>query len=157
MGGSLSANQRGRAGRRRKKEPRELGAELQDSKQEQQSSEQEVEYCVEVESHKGEGESDRVEERKSSEPEPAISGQLELPEQGQIEHAEQEQVEQVTREQKPCGGKKVAESSRAEIFQGFAKNESFFSLEGVKKAAAWYIETGEKLAQTLELQEKATG
>lgn len=53
----------------------------------------------------------------------------------------------------------MAESSRAEIFEGFAKiNESFFSLEGVKKAAAWYIETGEKLAnQTLELQEKATG
>ncbi len=115
---------------------------------------------MEVESDKDKGEGDKVErEPKSPEPESAISRQLELPEQGQIEQAEQEQVEQLTREQKPSGGNKVAESSRAEIFEGFAKiNESLFSLEGVKKAVAWYVETGEKLAnQTLELQEKATG
>ena len=49
--------------------------------------------------------------------------------------------------------------NREGIFEGFAKiNESVFSLDGVKKAAAWYIETSEKLAkQALELQEKATG
>lgn len=45
------------------------------------------------------------------------------------------------------------------MFNGFSKmNESFLSMDGVKKAAAWYIETAEKLAtQAIELQEKATG
>ena len=35
--------------------------------------------------------------------------------------------------------------------------ESFFSMENAKKAAAWYIDTSERIAtQALELQEKAT-
>jgi hypothetical protein len=57
------------------------------------------------------------------------------------------------------GGKIVAENNREGIFDSFGKiNESVFSLDGVKKAAAWYIETSEKIAnQALELQEKATG
>lgn len=44
------------------------------------------------------------------------------------------------------------------MFESFSKmNESFLSLDGAKKAAAWYIETTEKFAtQALELQEKAT-
>lgn len=44
------------------------------------------------------------------------------------------------------------------MFESFTKlNESFLKLDGAKKAAAWYIETGEKLAtQLIELQEKAT-
>jgi hypothetical protein len=45
------------------------------------------------------------------------------------------------------------------VFESFSKlGESFFSLDGVKKAAAWYIETSEKLAnQAIELQEKSIG
>jgi len=45
------------------------------------------------------------------------------------------------------------------VVEGFSKlTESFFSLEGAKKAAAWYIDTSEKFAkQALELQERATG
>ena len=56
------------------------------------------------------------------------------------------------------GGKRVADN-REGIYEGFSKiNESMFSLEGVRKAAAWYIEASEKLAnQALELQERATG
>ena len=44
------------------------------------------------------------------------------------------------------------------VFESFTKlNESFFKPDGAKKAAAWYIETSEKLAtQLLELQAKAT-
>jgi hypothetical protein len=44
------------------------------------------------------------------------------------------------------------------VFESFTKlNESFFKPDGAKKAAAWYIETSEKLAtQIIELQEKAT-
>lgn len=42
------------------------------------------------------------------------------------------------------------------VFESFTKlGESVFSLDGVKKAAAWYIETNEKLAnQAIELQIK---
>ena len=49
--------------------------------------------------------------------------------------------------------------NREGVFDSFTKiNESVFGLEGMKKAAAWYIETSEKLAnQALELQEKAMG
>ena len=49
--------------------------------------------------------------------------------------------------------------NKENILEGFTKiNEAVFSLEGVKKAAAWYIETSEKFAnQALELQERATG
>ena len=48
--------------------------------------------------------------------------------------------------------------TRENVFESFSKmNDSVFNLEGVKKAAAWYIETSEKFAnQALELQEKAT-
>jgi hypothetical protein len=53
----------------------------------------------------------------------------------------------------------MAEKNESEtMFESFSKmGEKFFSVDGVKKIAAWYIETGEKLAnQALELQEKAT-
>jgi hypothetical protein len=55
------------------------------------------------------------------------------------------------------GGKRVAEN-KENVFEGFTKmSESVFSLEGLKKAATWYIETSEKIAnQALDLQEKAT-
>ena len=48
---------------------------------------------------------------------------------------------------------------RENVLDSFTKmGESVFNLEGVKKAAAWYIETSEKLAnQAIELQERATG
>lgn len=54
----------------------------------------------------------------------------------------------------------MAEKETAQgMFEAYTKmGESVFSLDGVKKAAAWYIETSEKLAnQVIELQEKATG
>jgi len=46
------------------------------------------------------------------------------------------------------------------FFESFSKlgENSFMNLEGAKKAAAWYIDTSEKLAkQALEMQEKAAG
>jgi len=48
--------------------------------------------------------------------------------------------------------------TREGMFDAFSKmSEAFFSLEGAKKAAAWYINNSEKLAQqAIELQEKAT-
>ncbi len=48
--------------------------------------------------------------------------------------------------------------SGEKAFESFTKlGESFFSVDGVKKAAAWYIETSEKLAhQAIELSEKGT-
>jgi hypothetical protein len=48
--------------------------------------------------------------------------------------------------------------TREGMYETFSKmGESFFSLEGAKKAAAWYIDTTERVAtQALELQEKAT-
>jgi len=44
------------------------------------------------------------------------------------------------------------------MYESFSKmGESFMSMEGAKKAAAWYIDTTERVAtQALELQEKAT-
>lgn len=44
------------------------------------------------------------------------------------------------------------------VFESSTKpGESLFGLDSVKKAAAWYIETTEKLAnQAIELQEKTT-
>lgn len=44
------------------------------------------------------------------------------------------------------------------MFDSFTKmSEPFLKLDGVKKVAAWYIETSEKLAtQLIEMQEKAT-
>src|SRR5260370_5444061 len=57
-------------------------------------------------------------------------------------------------------GAKMSEKMDSEkMFESFSKlGESFFSLDGVKKAAAWYIETSEKLVnQAIELSEKSTG
>lgn len=53
----------------------------------------------------------------------------------------------------------MEKENREGMFEAFSKlGESVFSLEGAKKAAAWYIETSERFAhQALELQEKATG
>ncbi len=47
---------------------------------------------------------------------------------------------------------------REGLFDAFSKlSEACFSVEGAKKAAAWYIENGEKAAKdALGLQEKAT-
>lgn len=49
--------------------------------------------------------------------------------------------------------------TREGMYEAFSKlGESFFSVEGAKKAAAWYIDTTERVAtQAIELQEKATG
>ena len=49
--------------------------------------------------------------------------------------------------------------TREGMYEAFSKlGESFFSVDGAKKAAAWYIATTERVAtQALELQEKATG
>ncbi len=49
--------------------------------------------------------------------------------------------------------------TREGMYESFSKlGESFFSVAGAKKAAAWYIDTTERVAtQALELQEKATG
>jgi hypothetical protein len=57
-------------------------------------------------------------------------------------------------------GARMSEKMDSEkVFESFSKlGESFFSLDGMKKAAAWYIETSEKLAnQAIELQEKSIG
>ena len=53
----------------------------------------------------------------------------------------------------------MEKETREGMYEAFSKlGESFFSIEGVKKAAAWYIDTTERVAtQALELQEKATG
>ena len=53
----------------------------------------------------------------------------------------------------------MEKSNGEAVFESFTKmGESVFNAEGVKKAAAWYIETSEKFArQAIELQEKATG
>jgi Phasin protein len=49
--------------------------------------------------------------------------------------------------------------TRQGMFEAFSKmGETSFSIEGAKKAAAWYLDTTERVAtQALELQEKATG
>ncbi len=54
----------------------------------------------------------------------------------------------------------MSEKSNSEnVVESFTKlGESIFSLDGVKKAAEWYIDIAEKLAnQGIELQEKSTG
>lgn len=103
-------------------------------------------------------------ELKSSQIELAAPPQFEQPEQQPVEHAQAEptapskQTDVEPEAGQKSGGNRVADN-REGIFEGFTKiNDSVFSLEGVKKAAAWYIETGEKFAhQALELQEKAMG
>ena len=49
--------------------------------------------------------------------------------------------------------------TREGMFEAFSKmGETSFSIEGANKAAAWYLDTTERVAtQALELQEKATG
>ena len=43
------------------------------------------------------------------------------------------------------------------VFDSFSKLSESFNLDGVKKAAAWYIDTSEKFGnQAIEFQEKAT-
>jgi hypothetical protein len=156
----LSPSKR-RSGRTRKKERKESEAELQDAGPVQQTSTQEVEGPVEVESDKEE----KIEsELKNPQVEIAVPQQSEHAEQQPVEHAQAElaapskQTDVKPQVGQKSGGKRVADN-REGIFEGFTKiNDSIFSLEGVKKAAAWYIETSEKLAnQALELQEKATG
>jgi len=153
----LSANKR-RTDRTRKKEVRHSGPEFLDSGSGHEASDQEGESPVETDSNKANTES----EIKSSEPKLILPADLEAERQAS-QHPQAEQGSQSKRaELKPeaghkSGGKRVADN-REGVYEGFAKmNESVFSLDGVKKAAAWYIETGEKLAnQALELQERAT-
>jgi hypothetical protein len=157
---NLSESKR-RSGRARKKEHKETGTGLQDDGPGQKTSAQEVESPVEVEDDKAE----KAElELKDPQAELAAPAQLEQRQRQLAEHAQAEpatpskQTDITPQSGQKSGGKRVAENKES-ILEGFTKiNEAVFSLEGVKKAAAWYIETGEKLAnQALELQEKATG
>jgi len=157
----LSANKR-RSGRAKKKERTESGAELQDAALEQKVSEQEVEGPVEVETDKEENEKAES-ELESSEPKLILPAQFEEAKQHTVVTQPEPRKQSIQVDAEPeggqkSGGKRVADN-REGIFEGFTKmNDSVFSLDGVKKAAAWYIETSEKLAkQALELQEKATG
>jgi hypothetical protein len=152
----LSGNTR-RGGRSRKKEYRQ-GAELQEVELGQKLSNQEVEGSVETETDKEQGliEMEAFEPKSISpeQPEPAPA----------IERAGEESARRFTQlDVKPeagqkSGGKRVADN-RENVLDSFTRiSESVFNLEGVRKAAAWYIETSEKLAnQAIELQERATG
>jgi hypothetical protein len=153
----LSANQRKRR-RAKKTEPRQSGAELPDAGAEREPSDQEVEGPLESESNEPKPQS----ELKSSERKLILPAELEAerqtPELAQAEPAQRSKRAEVKPEGQKSGGKRVADN-REGVFESFSKvNESVFSLDGVKKAAAWYIETSEKLAnQALEFQERATG
>lgn len=52
----------------------------------------------------------------------------------------------------------MAEKENRGIYEGFSRlAETYFSADSAKKAAAWYIDTTEKLAgQALDFQAKAT-
>jgi hypothetical protein len=136
-------------------------AELQDAGPGQKMPERKVEVSVEIENDK---EAKIESESKSSEVEIAAPPQFEQPEQqaiGQVQAepttlSKQTGIKPVAGQK--SGGKRVADN-RESITDGFAKfSESIFSPEGMKKAAAWYIETSEKFAnQAIELQERATG
>jgi hypothetical protein len=154
----LSPNKR-RSGRARNKQGRGPGTELQNAGPEEKGSEQEVTSPLEIVSDKEEAEP----ELKSTEPEPILPAQSEPAERqtaelNKIVQSEQKQVDQPPTRQK-SGGKRVADNNREGIFENLSKiNESVFGLEGLKKAAAWYIETSERFAnQALEFQEQATG
>jgi hypothetical protein len=56
-------------------------------------------------------------------------------------------------------GVKMSEKlNEDKMFDSVSRLSESFNLDGVKKAAAWYIDTSEKLAnQALDLQERATG
>jgi hypothetical protein len=159
----VKLSEKRRTGRGRKRERRQVGAELQHAEPEQNAPEQEVEGPVEVQDDKGK-QAKTDAELRSSQPEIEAPTQLEQLEPSSGEHAQaargKESKPKETRSEagQKSGGKRVADN-REGVFDSFTKiNESVFNLEGVKKAAAWYIETSEKLAnQALELQEKATG
>jgi len=154
----LSPNKR-RTGRTRKKERGQSEAELKDAGPESKVPAPEVERPQAMERDPDKTES----ELKSSEPETIwpqhVKGERQPVEHSQAEPAKKSQQAAVKAQAgQQSGGKRVADN-REGAFDSFTKmSESVFSLEGMKKAAAWYIETSEKLAnQALELQEKATG
>jgi hypothetical protein len=169
----LSPNKRSRTGRARKKISSERGTE--ETAREQESSEQEFEGALESKEESSEPAEDaEASESKLASPEQEVSAAeqkatnltqvkqepTDSMEPQPIEQVRSGQPEQKLADPKPSGGKKrVAENNREGMFESFSKiGESVFSLDGVKKAAAWYIETSEKLAnQALELQERATG
>jgi hypothetical protein len=156
----LSTDKR-RTRRARKKQQKGSGAELPTAGSEQKVLQQEAEGRVDSDSDKDQAESERRNsEKKPISPEQIESADLQTVEAAQSQPCKQSRQTQVNQPEagQKSGGTRVAEN-REGIFEGFSKiNESVFSLEGVKKAAAWYIETSEKLAnQALELQERATG
>src|SRR5271166_3681862 len=52
------------------------------------------------------------------------------------------------------GEEEMAEKENGSVFENYSK---VFSVEGVKKVAAWYIDTSEKVAkQAIDFQESAT-
>lgn len=135
-----------------------MGAELQEVGRVQRLSNQEVEAPVEPETNKQQSSI----ETEASEPNWVLPEQ---PGPEQIfERAAEEPVKQSTqldvmpKAGQKSGGKRVADN-RESVLDSFTRmGESVFSFDGVKKAAAWYIETSEKLAnQAIELQERATG
>jgi phasin protein len=156
----LSAS-RHRSGRTRKKARKVSEAERQTGGVLPHMSAPELEGPVEVESDNEE----KIESGlKSHQSEIAMPHQPEHAEPQPAEHAQAEpaapfkQIDVKPQAGQKSGGKRVAEN-REGVFENFTKiNESVFGPEAVKKAAAWYIETSEKLAnQALELQEKAMG
>lgn len=153
---NLSANKRSR-GRARKKELRQSGAILPDDGTKQEASEQEV-RPVEAENDKSKTKLG-FEGSKSHLTLPAdFEAERQMPEEAQAEAKQSKRAEVKPETGQKSGGKRVADN-REGVFESFTKmNDSVFSLEGVKKAAAWYIEAGEKLANhALEFQERATG
>jgi hypothetical protein len=142
----------------RKRKRSQSERELQELGSEQKVLDQELEGPAVTESDK-----EKATRESASEGTPISPERLEPPPQtvepAPVAQARQSKQVQVKPESgQKSGGKRVAEN-REGVFESFTKmNESVFSLEGVKKAAAWYIETSEKLAnQALELQERATG
>ncbi len=112
---------------------------------------------------KSENESKIESELKNPQIQSAVPHQVEHAEPQPVEHAQAElatpskQIYVEPEAGQKSGGKRVAEN-REGIFENFNKiGDSVFSIDSVKKAAAWYIETSEKLAnQAIEMQEKAT-
>ena len=154
----LSPNKR-RSGRARKERNKAV-VEHRDAGLDQRTAGPEVEGSMEVKDEKNKNTESALTDSQPEVDEPPQSAQAPSSpvERGSGEPAESlhptgavPEIEQQT------GGKKVADT-RENVFESFSKmNDSVFNLEGVKKAAAWYIETSEKFAnQALELQEKAT-
>jgi hypothetical protein len=158
-----------RTGRRKSKELKEPKEKLRPA--ERKSSVQDVHSTMEVRSDKEvgsdkQGPDNTEHEFEGSRPLATVDRQPEPPveltsQQGQHQQTEQPEVEQthkMQQERKRSGGKRVADN-REGIFESVSKmNESIFSLDAMKKAAAWYIETSEKFAnQAIEVQERVTG